>query len=520
MFRDNNLQSSLKQHVSLPAAVVAAAILFLAGCPRTTIVGVDSSESNNDAGELASPEGKPLLDAWDVLLINDSKLGHIHTVAAEKTQDGETTQTWRAESLLRVVRSGDVSEQSVSYSCVTDEKGRLISFKSVRNDAGNISLAIGKVKGGQLLIETEAAGQKRYAQTDWKAEYGGFFAFEQSLLNDPLKPGEKRTLTALLPIFNQLGEIEATALAKETTWLLDDRQELLKVEQITRIGGNEMKAVAWMNDRGEVLKVHFVDGNQTGFRTTKNKALDMESGKPYDLGLDTMVAINKPAKNPHEAAKAVYLATLKRVNPADVFPTGPGQSLQKVDDLHAEITLQRGGASFVDRPPEDADLNASSLIQCDDERVITLADKIKADAGDTSFQTAKALEQLVNASINEKNFNTGFASAAEVARTLSGDCTEHSVLLAAVCRAKKIPARVAVGLVYVPAKQAFAYHMWTEVWAADQWRSLDATLGKGGIGAGHLKLADSNLADTGALAAFLPVVKVLNQLELELKSVE
>ena len=67
----------------------------------------------------------------------------------------------------------------------------------------------------------------------------------------------------------------------------------------------------------------------------------------------------------------------------------------------------------------------------------------------------------------------------EVARSLEGDCTEHAVLLAALCRARKIPARVAFGLVYYPPQKGFAYHMWNEVWIADRWIPLDATLGHG-----------------------------------------
>ena len=93
-----------------------------------------------------------------------------------------------------------------------------------------------------------------------------------------------------------------------------------------------------------------------------------------------------------------------------------------------------------------------------------------------------------------KNFSQAFATAAEVARSLEGDCTEHAVLLAALCRARKIPARVAFGLVYYPPQKGFAYHMWNEVWIADRWVPLDATLGLGGIGADHIKLGDSNLS--------------------------
>jgi hypothetical protein len=102
-----------------------------------------------------------------------------------------------------------------------------------------------------------------------------------------------------------------------------------------------------------------------------------------------------------------------------------------------------------------------------------------------------------------------------VAETKEGDCTEHAVLLMALCRARKIPARGAMGLVYYPPLQGFAYHMWTEVWMEDRWVPLDATLGNGGIGAAHLKLAHSNLKGSDKYSAFLPVHAVLGKLKLE-----
>ena len=75
-----------------------------------------------------------------------------------------------------------------------------------------------------------------------------------------------------------------------------------------------------------------------------------------------------------------------------------------------------------------------------------------------------------------------------MAESREGDCTEHAVLLAALARACGIPARVAIGLVYVDQAGGFGYHMWTEMYLSGHWIPLDATLGQGGIGAAHLKL--------------------------------
>src|SRR6185369_10048111 len=161
----------------------------------------------------------------------------------------------------------------------------------------------------------------------------------------------------------------------------------------------------------------------------------------------------------------------------------------------------------------------NNLIQSDDSVVISLASSVAGDATEPR-EIATALEKLVKQKIRLKDFSQAFATAAEVARTPEGDCTEHAVLLAALARARGIPARVAIGLVYQPGSQSFAYHMWDELWIGDRWVPFDATLGRGGIGAAHLKLTDSNLAGAQAYSCFLPVAQVIGQLKIEILDVE
>lgn len=132
----------------------------------------------------------------------------------------------------------------------------------------------------------------------------------------------------------------------------------------------------------------------------------------------------------------------------------------------------------------------------------------------------RALERHVHQTIRLKDFSQALASAAEVVESLQGDCTEHSVLLAALCRARQIPSRVAIGLVYHAPSRGFAYHMWTVAHVNGQWLPLDATLGQGGIGAAHLTVAHSNLEGVDPLSHFLPVVKLVGNLELSILEAE
>ncbi len=64
-----------------------------------------------------------------------------------------------------------------------------------------------------------------------------------------------------------------------------------------------------------------------------------------------------------------------------------------------------------------------------------------------------------------------------------------------------------------------AFHMWVEVFVKGQWVPLDATLGRGHVGAGHLKVADDSWSDTQSLTPMLPVTRILGKVTLEVVSV-
>src|SRR5262249_7896738 len=116
-----------------------------------------------------------------------------------------------------------------------------------------------------------------------------------------------------------------------------------------------------------------------------------------------------------------------------------------------------------------------------------------------------------------------FAPASEVAKSLRGDCRQHSLLATAMCRAAGVPARTALGLVYADDRQrgpVMAFHMWTEVAIRGQWIPIDATRGQGYVGATHLKIADHSWYNTPSLTPLLPVYRVLGKLSIEVLRVE
>src|SRR5262249_25287007 len=164
-------------------------------------------------------------------------------------------------------------------------------------------------------------------------------------------------------------------------------------------------------------------------------------------------------------------------------------------------------------------LAANSFIESDDKTVVALAKKAVGDETD-AWKKAQKIEKWVHENM-KVNTSTGFPTAAKIAKDLEGDCRQHALLTAAMCRAAGVPSRTAIGLLYVREQgrsPVFGFHMWTEVWVRGKWLGLDAVLGKSGIGATHLKMADHSWAETVTLAPLLPVARTLGKLKIEVVS--
>ncbi len=149
-----------------------------------------------------------------------------------------------------------------------------------------------------------------------------------------------------------------------------------------------------------------------------------------------------------------------------------------------------------------------------------LVKKLAKDFVDTDQPSASKLEKLRRGVYgwikNKVAFSTEMAGAADVARSQTGDSTEHAVLLAAVVRSLGVPSRVAGGLVYnrSEAKPAMIYHCWTEVYLRDHWVSIDASIADAGTNATYIKLVDSALTDENPYVVMLPVLRVIPELEI------
>ncbi|HJT32365.1 MAG TPA: transglutaminase-like domain-containing protein [Pirellulales bacterium] len=507
------------------------AVIFATGCNASSDRASQNKKSaaQSNAEPAAASDGGDQSaypadgETWHIIEMGGNRVGYDHQTLRKEDRDGQRVLLTEVELQMSIQRYGEPSETINRYSTLETLDGKLLSFTSQWSPADST----GKVDNGVLTIETKSAGKKTTQTIEWPDDAGGFFAVEHSLRRKPMQPGETRTLRYLQPGFNTLCTDELAAVDYESTELRSGAHDLLRIESQTHIQGSEqpMAGIFWVDRSGDVLKSEMPSVGLVFYRATQAEATDAGPQAPFDLGLSSVVPLDQPFESARQTRRAIYRVELRESDPAAVFPAGATQQLRATGPHTAELVVtsldpQSPPADIEPAtPPTDGDREPNSLIQSDDAAIVAMS-REAAGAKKSPLSKALALERYVHDNIREKNFATTFASAAEVAKQMSGDCSEHAVLLAALARAAEIPARAAIGLVYAPSEGGFAYHMWNEFYIEGRWVPFDATLGEGRVGADHLKLADSDLRDATGLVSFLPVVQVLGKLKIELVEAE
>jgi transglutaminase-like putative cysteine protease len=160
-------------------------------------------------------------------------------------------------------------------------------------------------------------------------------------------------------------------------------------------------------------------------------------------------------------------------------------------------------------------LKPEPLIESDAPEIRAEAER--ATDGATAARTrAERLVRHVHALL-EKRPTISLPSALEVLRTRVGDCNEHTALYVALARARGLPARIAVGLVYL--RGAFYYHAWPEVYLEETptrglWLPVDPTLNQFPADATHIRLARGGLDRQAAILGLVGRAR-LSILELQ-----
>jgi hypothetical protein len=475
--------------------------------------------SAEPAGKPA-PAGKIVSDQWDAAYLDANRAGYIHTTVREIERDGKKLYQTTIALDLTLRRFQDVIRQQMESGTVETADGKVtaVSMSQTLGKEQKLTL-IGTVEGAQLRVKV--SGEHNMEKLiRWNDNVVGLYREQQLFKDKKAKPGDRFSYLHYEPLINAVVTVQVTVKEAEETTVNGQKQKLLRAETIPdKILGVQLPLTVFWLDKDLLPVRSQVDmpglGKLTLARTTKETALSpVVPAKITDIGLTQLIPLNRRIARPHETSAAVYRITLPAdEEPAKAFAADNRQQAKNAKGKAFELHIQavRKPEQVKDpQPAAEEFLKSNYFINSDDAKVKELASKAVGNEKD-AWRKALRIEKWVHSNMKSQNFSVAMAPADEVARNLEGDCTEYAMLAAAMCRAAGVPSRTALGFVYVDMAKGpvFGYHMWTEVYVQGQWIGLDATLGRGSVGAAHIKITDHSWHETRSLAPLLPVMRVM-----------
>jgi transglutaminase-like putative cysteine protease len=277
-----------------------------------------------------------------------------------------------------------------------------------------------------------------------------------------------------------------------------------------------LQTTSWVTDTGDIIREESPLGLMTVRESPEQaQGLAIPSGVQQDLMRMSAVVpvMSRRIDEPRDVRRLRLRLEGVELPAGDL--DGAGQTVEgSIVEIKDPRTLQPG--------PADADakrfLAPERLIESDAPEIVAEAQRAVGTAT-RMRDKAERLTRYVNALLDKKP-TVSLPSALEVLRTKVGDCNEHTALYVAMARAAGIPARIAVGLVYVRGAQgAFYYHAWPEVYLEESagrglWLPVDPTLNQFPADGTHLRLVRGGL---DAQAAILPLIGRLRMTVLDME---
>jgi hypothetical protein len=266
-----------------------------------------------------------------------------------------------------------------------------------------------------------------------------------------------------------------------------------------RDGGTREFVRAFVDDRGRVIEESYPSLHQTRRLVDALPPFPSESSSPSSsllsrayLGL------------PELATSAVFrIGVAGDADPLSSFSflgEPRNQTLTRVGERELELRVVPGAPDGKDRPlPEDTqpaayvdsaapEIRGALQYLRSGGRAGALPEIRRANAtpvvaraaliqNPTAFwkdpvSVANIVSRFVYAILPDKRPTFSMADAVTTLEQGTGDCTEHSVLFAALMRAHGVPTRLVAGL-YLSPGGYWVYHMWATYWDGAAWRQID-----------------------------------------------
>jgi hypothetical protein len=469
-------------------------------------------------------------DDWFIIELQGVPCGYMHST---QNRVGDEMRT-RMLMDIGIARGDTKVKITADQSYRESMDGKPLGFVQKMSMGQMPVTQTGTVMGDKLKLVTtqEGSSNEKIYPFDPEVKFAWGQLLEQRKRG--IKPGTKFSIKSYDPSVSADTALKVNfeVFDKEPVDVRGKKRELFKVVSTMVLQQMEIKTNSWVDAEATpavidmnlgIMKVRVV-------ASTKDEAMKLNGASP-EMFFSTMVKADE--KVPKDARGVVLRLSVPKGG--DKLPTLPNTSMQTFErksDYEGLLTIKRLNWKKI-RAITESDgqkmapfLQASTIVDINDKKIKLLARKAVKGAT-TPAEKADALRKFVTDYINDKGLDVGFATASEVARNRSGDCSEHGVLLAALARAAGLPSRGVSGIVQVPwdtlpieAKSAFGYHMWTQVYIGDQWVDIDGALRQTDCDPTHIALTLMPLNDEGLIDSVSSLLPLMGRLEIKVEKIE
>ena len=446
---------------------------------------------------------------WRGIYYRGEKIGFTVSQTVAKGSGFELEETGR----LQMALLGATTAATIRTIAHVDANFTLNAF-DFSLDPGTGPIAVrGTIDGTHLTLDVKTPSGSRREERDLAEPPALSLNLSRRLANGGLVPGARYQWTIFDPATLRNAPVGISVGKREIVRGSLTPIPAFRVEM--EFGG--LRTTSWVTDTGEVVREESPLGLIT-VREPADQARAMAVSRRMQVDLLQAAAVVPKMRGRIDDPRNVRRLRM-RLEGADLSSPDLQGVGQTVDGDSVELLGPQSLEPGRGDPDTARYLAPEVFIESDAPEII--AEAGLAVRGVTGVRArAERLTRYVNALL-EKKPTISLPSAREVLRTKVGDCNEHTVLFVAMARALGIPARIAVGMVYILG--AFYYHAWPEVYIGEasgngghprgMWLPVDPTLNQFPADGTHLRLARGGLDKQ---AAILPLIGRLQITVLDL----
>jgi hypothetical protein len=480
------------------------------------------------ANELQNHSKFNELNRWYEVFLSGSKVGHAHSTMI--LSDNEVV----AESTFHM----SIKRAGISINITSTERtretlaGEIISFSGEMKMAGVPIVKNGWIEGNEIIIKEKQflrESEKRYPlDAEGRMTWGLMKLLQEKGFKDEGIEFETKIYSADFGMASPT-KAKITSLGESTIELEGKEVRAFKSEitLFTKMG--KMKTINWLDQDGFAVRTKMqlggipIEIKQSNEFEAKKKSEDID----FDFLFQTLLFLDQEI--PEDAKTVRFKVSVTRGEVSLAIHQSRNQKITRVDSKNfiVDVRAEKWGGKIPSKKnlrPVNQEYREANLIIDSEDQLIRQLSKNAAQGSKNIIELSQSLYRFARNYIHHKNFNVGFATATETARSREGDCTEHAVFLAALGRVHGIPTRVAYGLAFMKKfenkKNVMGFHMWTEFYLNGKWRLLDSALGKAGSHADRITFSVSSLKQDSLTDIALGLAEIIGNINVKVEIIE